>query len=215
NKTMRNFIEDRHSGRRGNDRRGGGNRFGGRRDSGRGQVEMYPAVCDDCGKDCEVPFKPSSDKPIYCSRCFEKQGGYDREERGGREDRGGRRERGRDSDKQMFSAVCDDCGKDCEVPFRPSGDKPIYCSRCFENRGNSHEGEGKREVSSSRTENGCDHSEQKKQFELLNAKLDQILLALEKKTRTVKKVEPIELTEVVKKTKTVKAKKPTKKAKAE
>ncbi len=26
----------------------------------------------------------------------------------------------------MHSAVCDDCGKRCEVPFRPTGDKPIF-----------------------------------------------------------------------------------------
>jgi CxxC-x17-CxxC domain-containing protein len=55
----------------------GGGRFGGgdfrRRDSGRRQ--MHKAVCDECGKDCEVPFKPSGDKPIYCSSCFEKKEG--------------------------------------------------------------------------------------------------------------------------------------------
>jgi CxxC-x17-CxxC domain-containing protein len=57
--------------------RSGGGRFGGgdfrRRDSGRRQ--MHKAVCDECGKDCEVPFKPSGDKPIYCSSCFEKKEG--------------------------------------------------------------------------------------------------------------------------------------------
>lgn len=57
--------------------RSGGGRYGGgdfrRRDSGRRQ--MHKAVCDECGKDCEVPFKPSGDKPIYCSSCFEKKEG--------------------------------------------------------------------------------------------------------------------------------------------
>ncbi len=56
--------------------RSGGGKFGGdfrRRDSGRRQ--MHKAVCDECGKDCEVPFKPSGDKPIYCSECFEKKEG--------------------------------------------------------------------------------------------------------------------------------------------
>jgi len=42
-----------------------------RRDSGR--REMHQAVCDKCGKDCEVPFKPSGDKPIFCSNCFERK----------------------------------------------------------------------------------------------------------------------------------------------
>ena len=31
----------------------------------------------------------------------------------------------------MHRAVCSACGKDCEVPFRPTGDKPIYCNDCF------------------------------------------------------------------------------------
>lgn len=34
--------------------------------------------------------------------------------------------------RQMHKAVCSNCGKDCEVPFRPSGDKPVFCSNCFE-----------------------------------------------------------------------------------
>lgn len=32
---------------------------------------------------------------------------------------------------QMHKAVCSDCGKTCEVPFRPSGDKPVFCNDCF------------------------------------------------------------------------------------
>lgn len=46
-------------------------RFGGRED--RGPVEMHKAVCDNCGRGCEVPFRPTSGKPVYCSNCFENQ----------------------------------------------------------------------------------------------------------------------------------------------
>ena len=56
-------------------RRGGEKRFGGRGGSGgnrdRGPVTMHQATCDKCGKQCEVPFKPTSGKPVYCSACFE------------------------------------------------------------------------------------------------------------------------------------------------
>jgi CxxC-x17-CxxC domain-containing protein len=31
----------------------------------------------------------------------------------------------------MFEAICAKCGKKCEVPFRPSPGKPVYCSDCF------------------------------------------------------------------------------------
>jgi CxxC-x17-CxxC domain-containing protein len=28
--------------------------------------EMFPAKCGDCGNDCQVPFKPKDDRPVYC-----------------------------------------------------------------------------------------------------------------------------------------------------
>ncbi len=33
--------------------------------------------------------------------------------------------------RQMYPAVCSNCGKDTMVPFQPRGDKPVYCSDCF------------------------------------------------------------------------------------
>jgi CxxC-x17-CxxC domain-containing protein len=33
--------------------------------------------------------------------------------------------------RQMFPAVCAQCGKETEVPFEPRGDRPVYCSDCF------------------------------------------------------------------------------------
>ena len=33
--------------------------------------------------------------------------------------------------RQMFPAVCGECGKDTEVPFEPRGDRPVYCSDCY------------------------------------------------------------------------------------
>ncbi len=32
---------------------------------------------------------------------------------------------------QKFDAVCSNCGKKCQVPFRPDGEKPVYCKDCF------------------------------------------------------------------------------------
>jgi len=34
--------------------------------------------------------------------------------------------------REMHKATCGDCGKACEVPFEPKGDKPVYCSECFQ-----------------------------------------------------------------------------------
>ena len=33
--------------------------------------------------------------------------------------------------RQMFPAVCAECGKNTEVPFQPREDRPVYCSDCF------------------------------------------------------------------------------------
>jgi len=51
--------------------RGGGSRFGGRDR----ETSMHEAVCAECHKDCQVPFKPSGDRPVYCKDCFAKMGG--------------------------------------------------------------------------------------------------------------------------------------------
>ena len=47
---------------------GGGSYGGGGYE--RGLRQMYPATCDNCGKQTEVPFQPTSGKPVYCSDCF-------------------------------------------------------------------------------------------------------------------------------------------------
>ncbi len=31
---------------------------------------MHPALCARCGTDTTVPFRPSGDRPVYCSDCF-------------------------------------------------------------------------------------------------------------------------------------------------
>jgi len=33
--------------------------------------------------------------------------------------------------RQMFPAVCADCGKATSVPFEPSQGRPVYCSDCY------------------------------------------------------------------------------------
>lgn len=38
-----------------------------------GPREMHKAICSDCGKETEVPFKPSEGRPVYCKECFLKK----------------------------------------------------------------------------------------------------------------------------------------------
>jgi CxxC-x17-CxxC domain-containing protein len=46
-------------------------RGGGRDD--RGPRQMHDAVCSECGAACQVPFKPTEGKPVYCRECFSKR----------------------------------------------------------------------------------------------------------------------------------------------
>ena len=93
----------RSGGFRGNDRGGnkpggfqkkswGGNDRGGDR-RGAERAEMHKATCSECSKICEVPFRPSSEKPVYCNDCFgSKREGVDRKPRSDFNDRAPRRE---------------------------------------------------------------------------------------------------------------------------
>ena len=69
---MRDFNRGRGGDRGGP---GGGRRFGGGGDFRR---EMHRAVCSNCGKDCEVPFRPTGEKPVFCNECFRKDSGDSR-----------------------------------------------------------------------------------------------------------------------------------------
>ena len=49
---------------------GGGYGDSGGYGASRGPREMFTAVCSSCGKEAQVPFRPTSGKPVYCSDCF-------------------------------------------------------------------------------------------------------------------------------------------------
>ena len=52
----------------------------------------------------------------------------------GRRDFGKRDFQNRGERREMFKAVCSECGKDCEIPFEPRDGRPVYCSDCFEKK---------------------------------------------------------------------------------
>jgi CxxC-x17-CxxC domain-containing protein len=58
-------------------------------------------------------------------------------------DRGGARNDDRSREKNFTQAVCAKCGKECEIPFRPTGDRPVYCRDCFSARKDSGSFKGK------------------------------------------------------------------------
>jgi len=42
--------------------------------------------------------------------------------------------------RQMYTATCSSCGGEARVPFQPRGDKPVYCSNCFQQIGGGARG---------------------------------------------------------------------------
>jgi len=122
------------------------------------RTESSTVTCSDCGDECQVPFVPRTNKPVYCSDCFrqhkpddlgsdrysrdDRGSRYSRDDRGSRysrDDRGSRYSRddrgsrySRDDSRTESSTVtCSDCGDECQVPFVPRTNKPVYCSDCF------------------------------------------------------------------------------------
>jgi len=85
--------------------------------------------CSDCGQ--EFPFtveeqeffasKGYTNDPKRCPSCRQAR----------RTNRRGDSSYGYRSQRQMFPAVCAQCGKDTEVPFQPREDRPVYCSDCY------------------------------------------------------------------------------------
>lgn len=132
---------------------------------------MHKATCTQCNQPCEVPFKPSPSKPVLCNNCFKKEGSFDTKRfentrQNNRSDKGFR-----SNEKKMYTATCADCGNRCEVPFRPSGDKPVYCSNCFD---------GGSKKSNASNEN----------IEALNQKLDEMSEKLDKALKILSILKP-------------------------
>ncbi|PIN74208.1 DNA-directed RNA polymerase [Candidatus Woesearchaeota archaeon CG10_big_fil_rev_8_21_14_0_10_45_16] len=41
-----------------------------------GPKEMHKATCGECGKQCEVPFKPKEGRDVFCRECYSKKRSY-------------------------------------------------------------------------------------------------------------------------------------------
>ena len=85
--------------------------------------------CSDCGATFtfgaeEQEFfqtKGYTNEPKRCPNCRESRRGQ----------RSGSSGFGYQSQRQMFPAVCAECGKETQVPFEPREGRPVYCSDCY------------------------------------------------------------------------------------
>ena len=115
-------------------------------------------TCRDCGTEFtftagEQDFyaqKGFSNEPTRCPNCRQARkqsrdggssygsrdsygGGYSSSNYSSGDSYGGgyRSERGQ---REMHTTTCSSCGREAQVPFVPRGDKPVYCSDCFQNQ---------------------------------------------------------------------------------
>jgi CxxC-x17-CxxC domain-containing protein len=81
-------------------------------------------VCRDCGTafvftTAEQEFyaeKGLTNDPVRCPDCRKAK----------------KMQSGGGQERRMYEAVCSSCGRNCQVPFQPTGDKPVYCRECYQ-----------------------------------------------------------------------------------
>lgn len=89
-------------------------------------------ICKDCGASFDFTVR---DQMFYAEKGFENEPQRCRDCRNARKTQ--RASGGASSAaygggaREMFDAVCAQCGENTTVPFRPRGDRPVYCRSCY------------------------------------------------------------------------------------
>lgn len=79
-------------------------------------------------KDCGVEFTFSAaEQEFYASKGFENEPARCPECRR-------KKKQARNNDREMFTVICDQCGVETQVPFRPTNGRPVYCRDCMDKR---------------------------------------------------------------------------------
>jgi CxxC-x17-CxxC domain-containing protein len=84
-------------------------------------------TCRDCGASFEFT---ASEQDFYAEKGFANEPSRCKDCRTARKNEAG----GRSGPREMFDAVCAECGNPTKVPFQPKDDRPVYCSDCFSKR---------------------------------------------------------------------------------
>ncbi|MGC8553038.1 MAG: CxxC-x17-CxxC domain-containing protein [Phycisphaerae bacterium] len=109
-------------------------------------------TCVDCGAEFTFTAEEQqrfaergyTNEPKRCKTCRDARkaqqgdsggrGGRGFSSRGGGGGGGGSRGGYSSGPRQMFPATCATCGQPTEVPFKPSGNRPVYCRDCFQSQ---------------------------------------------------------------------------------
>jgi len=103
--------------------------------------ESTTVTCADCGTECQVPFVPRTDKPVYCSDCFrqnkpqdsgnDRYSRDDRSSRNSRDDRSSRNSRDDRSSRNSRDDRSSRSSRDDSRPRRSSNDKFLKKQESF------------------------------------------------------------------------------------
>ncbi len=86
--------------------------------------EDITLICKDCGQ--EFVFTAGE-------QAFYNEKGYVHQPKACRECRN-KRKNAEKPEREMYTAICSECGAEAKVPFQPRSDRPVYCSKCYEER---------------------------------------------------------------------------------
>ena len=84
------------------------------------RFEDIELVCEECGQ--KFLFT-AGEQEFYAEKGFQNQPKRCKACRDARKSRGPIRE--------TFTATCAQCGGEAVVPFKPTENRPVYCSECF------------------------------------------------------------------------------------
>ena len=82
-------------------------------------------ICKDCGSEFAFSVR---DQQFYAEKGFENEPQRCRDCRSARKSQ---RSNSGGGTREMFEAICAQCGVPTTVPFKPRGDRPVYCRACY------------------------------------------------------------------------------------
>lgn len=92
-------------------------------------LEDKTLTCADCGD--EFVFS-AREQEFYASKGFENEPSRCPDCRKARKQQRNNRGGFGRQPREMYKVTCTKCGKEAEVPFRPTGSKPVYCKECYQ-----------------------------------------------------------------------------------
>ena len=90
-------------------------------------MEDKTIICKDCGNEFIFTVQ---EQEFYAEKGFQNEPARCLPCRRSRKQQMNRR--GEGSERQLYTVNCSNCGVETQVPFKPSGIRPVYCRDCFQ-----------------------------------------------------------------------------------